>query len=1458
MPFIQGSAGEDSLYGDNRNDTLDGGADADLMVGNAGDDVYLVNNENDLVWEYAGEGNDTVISSVTYQLTYQVENLTLTGLTASRGTGNNSANILLGNAAANTLEGLEGDDTLDGKSGDDTLVGGTGNDLYIVNSGQDQIMELEEEGSDSVQSSVSYALSSHVENLLLMGLGNLEGTGNEISNLIAGNDGSNVLYGMEGNDTLDGGLGNDWLIGGTGDDTYVVDSTSDRVTEDANAGIDTIQTNVSFALGFYEANVENLTLIGNAAIDGYGNSLDNVLTGNSASNRLQGGFGNDTLVSGGGQDTLSGGQGDDTYVIDSGEVAISENYGEGNDTVVSSISWELGYALENLTLTGTGSSNAIGNADNNILNGNSGNNLLDGSTGADSLLGGSGNDTLYGRGGDDVLSGGSGDDSYIVDSDDDQILEEINDGIDTVISSVSYALSAHIENLVLSGTAVTATGNDLANTLTGNAAGNTLDGGSEVDTMSGGAGDDTYFVDSGDVVIELAGEGLDTVVSSVSHTLSENVENLTLSGSSAINATGNILSNYIVGNTAANLLDGGLGNDTMSGGAGNDTYRVDTTQDVIIENSAEGIDTVLSATSSYQLGANLENLVLTVGATAGMGNALDNSITGNEVDNFLGGGEGDDTLDGGNGKDMMIGGRGNDFYVVDNSGDSIVEQLNEGIDTVQSSISYQLGQELEHLTLTGFSSAAGLGNSLNNVITGNSGDNNLVGDAGNDSLNGGAGGDQLDGGIGDDSLNGEADNDYLFGGSGNDTLDGGSGEDQLVGGEGSDTYIVDNSLDLVIESENEGTDIVFSSVNYSLFGRAVENLVLTGSLAQSAHGNDSNNALIGNTNNNTLFGYFGDDTIDGGLGSDTMLGGAGNDTYAVNTWGDVIVEYSNEGTDTVLSTLYSYTLTDINIENITLTGALSMHAQGNDRDNLMLGNSNDNTLEGRAGDDTLNGGAGFDQLYGGQGNDTYIVDNDRDIAWEYFGEGTDTVFSASNFSLSENIENLTLTGATAMWAGGNSLHNVIVGNSANNSLNGLSGNDTLDGSAGIDTLHGGTGNDTYLVNDYDYIYEYAGEGTDTVQSSRDYTLGSNLENLTLTGSTARTATGNELNNILTGNAADNVISGGSGNDTLDGGAGNDSLDGGTGVDSMSGGTGNDMYVVDSVSDVVTEKLNEGTDAVTTNISYTLGSNVENLILSGGSAISGAGNSLDNKLTGNTGNNALAGNAGNDTLDGGAGIDTLTGGVGDDTYVIDSSDVIVEYAGEGSDTVVIGFNYTLGNNLENLTLSGSLSASGTGNAGNNVLIGNSGNNVLSAQTGNDTLDGAGGMDTLVGGSGNDTYLFGRGASKDTISEADGTSGSDLLQFGSDVASNQLWFQRSSNNLLITIIGTTDQVVISNWYGGTAYHVEQMKSSDGKTLLDSRVDLLVNAMASFAPPPPGQTTLSPSYQNALAPALAAAWQ
>ena len=219
---LRGGAGRDTLNGGSGADRLDGGLGRDVMIGGAGNDIYIVDATADQTVENANGGVDSVQSSATWAMGAQVENLTLVGSHSIDATGNASDNHLLGNSAANTLRGAAGDDRLDGGRGADRLEGGRGNDLFIVDNRHDVVVEAAGQGTDTVQSTVSYSLPANVERLTLLGSGDIDGTGNALANVLRGNGGDNTLSGGAGHDILLPGHGHDRLTGGAGADDFVV------------------------------------------------------------------------------------------------------------------------------------------------------------------------------------------------------------------------------------------------------------------------------------------------------------------------------------------------------------------------------------------------------------------------------------------------------------------------------------------------------------------------------------------------------------------------------------------------------------------------------------------------------------------------------------------------------------------------------------------------------------------------------------------------------------------------------------------------------------------------------------------------------------------------------------------------------------------------------------------------------------------------------------------------------------------------------------------------------------------------------------------------------------------------------------------------------------------------------------------------------------------------------------
>ncbi|WP_232627912.1 calcium-binding protein [Methylobacterium sp. Leaf118] len=402
---------------------------------------------------------------------------------------------------------------------------------------------------------------------------------------LTGTAGNDTLEGSAFEDTLRGGDGNDYLggagfsfgpqsadrlIGGAGDDTYFVDVTDTLIETEtgASGGIDTVISTGTFDLVAgprLQGEFEHLTLSGylgaeNPHSSGYGNALDNVITGNGGNNRLDGRAGADTLIGGGGNDI---------YVLDNAGDRVVERvgYDAGIDRILASVSVDLGDAgqvtgfIETVTLQGSAAIDATGDDRDNTLIGNAGANILDG------------------RGGRDTLRGGGGDDTYYADQAGDFAYETAGAGLDTVYASVSYGVGQQsIETLVLTGSAaIGGTGGAGANTIIGNDAANRLDGAGGSDILVGLGGNDTYFVDTmADTVLEgSGGGGNDTVWASVNYTLRAGQEIETLraaKGMVGLVLTGNERANAIQGADGADRLTGGGGKDTLTGAGGADAF----------------------------------------------------------------------------------------------------------------------------------------------------------------------------------------------------------------------------------------------------------------------------------------------------------------------------------------------------------------------------------------------------------------------------------------------------------------------------------------------------------------------------------------------------------------------------------------------------------------------------------------------------------------------------------------------------------------------------------------------------------------------------------------------------------------------------------------------------------------------------------------------------------------------
>ena len=571
LSLTAGTAGDDVLTGTDQDDVLNGLGGNDVISGLGGSDTLTGGSGNDSFLGTAAEFNgdtitdfsvgDTIIISdanlasfnfgmVGNTLVYTGGSFTLQGplagdLVASAAPGGGVQlalgpnQTITGTEQADLIDGYDGNDTINGLGGNDLLAGGDGADVVNGGAGEDQI-------------------------------GGGRFIGDVVANGVAPDNAldHDVLSGGDDNDYIWAGYGDD-VNGGTGTDSliYSFGGLASGVTVNT-ADIVAGQPKV-FAGGTIE-NVENLIQVWgtdfsdtitvatqNAWLDVHGGGGDDVVIAQDSVVGLIGGEGNDRLVSGSAADTFYGETGIDT--IDYQNAASGVSVTLGNPGI-----WGSGTGGDTMLDV----EDAFGSGFGDTLTGANGANLLKGMAGNDLLSGGDGDDVLEGGLGDDAIDGGNGVDvaSYAGATSGVTVnlgtvagQDTFGDGTDTLVNIESLTGSAFADQL---------TGNAGANTLTGNAGNDVLDGGAGADTLIGGADNDTYVVDNaGDLVTENANEGTDTVNASVSYALAANIENLTLTGSAAINGTGNALNNAITGNAAANVLDGGAGADILSGGA---------------------------------------------------------------------------------------------------------------------------------------------------------------------------------------------------------------------------------------------------------------------------------------------------------------------------------------------------------------------------------------------------------------------------------------------------------------------------------------------------------------------------------------------------------------------------------------------------------------------------------------------------------------------------------------------------------------------------------------------------------------------------------------------------------------------------------------------------------------------------------------------------------------------------
>ncbi|MGF9759574.1 VCBS domain-containing protein [Microvirga sp. 0TCS3.31] len=717
-------------------------------------------------------------------------------------------------------------------------------------------------------------------------------TGTEISGNATGG------IATEGNDTLTGSAGIDTMAGGKGDDTYIVNKDGDVVVENANEGTDHVFASAKHTLG---ANVENLTLTGSAAINGYGNELNNVLTGNAGANNLEGFGGADTLSGGGGADTLQGGDGNDVYIVDNAGVLIVEkaNGGLGGyDHVFASVDFALSAQVEEITLTGTANLTAVGNTGTNTLNGNAGHNVLDGGGGADRMKGGLGNDTYY------------------VDHTQDIVLEAAGEGIDTILSSISISaaspLTANVENLQLidpinpgdplTKWAIEGAGNQLNNLIVGNSAANKLYGYGGDDILRGGAGNDTLDGGEGNDTAQYSGNRANYTITgtSASRTVAGtnegtdnllNIEVLQFTDGKLVgdvwvpnqdpppanavlsSATANLTETDAVLSTGGQLTvtDVDSGEATFraqSGTAGQyGTFGIGTNgQWTYVASSAhnEFVQGQVYTDSFEVFSADGTKTTVTVNITGTNDGAVLSSATANltETDAILSTAgqltitDADSpatfqaqTGTAGQYGTFGIGANGQWTYVASSAHNEFVQgQVYTdsfevfSADGTRTTVTVNITGTDEVAppppVNTGNDVVARNGNSRSNTLNGKDDiDDVIKGLGGNDTIRGRGGNDSLSGGTGDDKVYGDGGDDKVTGDSGNDRVYGGFGNDRAYGGTGNDTV----------------------------------------------DGGSGNDWVYGDSGHDRIYGGSGDDVVNGGSGNDRLYGGGGSDAFVFDT-----------------------------------------------------------------------------------------------------------------------------------------------------------------------------------------------------------------------------------------------------------------------------------------------------------------------------------------------------------------------------------------------------------------------------------------------------------------------------------------------------------------------------------------------------------------------------------------------
>ena len=1086
--------------------------------------------------------------------------------------------------------------------------------------------------------------------------------------------------------------------------------------------------------------------------------------------------------------------GDEIYDISSINIAKRGNVGSNSLYGSSSTDWLSGLGGDDTIFGKAGNDYLFGGAGNDLVNGEDGNDYIYGASGNDILNGEAGNDTLSGDGGSDTLSGGSGNDVY---------LYARGDGADTITDSGGDADTFKFKDIGVASIVFEVSGDDILVKFKENDTSDTLST-TDIITVKNGNLDGSRIekFQTGDEVYDISS-----------------------------------ISSSKVGSSDADTLSGGDGGDWISGGGGDDTISGGDGDDIILGDA--GDDTLYGGTGNNSLsgGEGDDLLSSQMGNDFLSGGNGDDELLGGEGNDIYvySRGDGNDTITDSSGTDTIrLGDIDLRYIITEFSGDDIIFKFNNSADTISTTNTltvkngkttgriekFQIGENFYDFSgimagKTGTTEADVKGTATS--IDGGSSGDWLSGRGGADNINGGDGNDYIFGGDDNDTLGGENGNDYLSGGLGSDMLQGGSGNDVYLysRGDGADTIIDSSGSDAI-----KFIDIDIESIVLKFFGHdliikfrdnpssetisttdviTIKNSKTTGRIEkfQTSEGEFNVSSLT-----TAKRGTSGDDktgtttSIDGDAFGNWISAGGGNDFVRGHPENDYLV--GGAGDDELHS------------------GAGNDYLFGGTGDDTLNGKDDNDTLYGGSGNDSLIGSSGYDYLFGGDdadvyiyslshgidtiadtgGDDTFKFDNIESIVIEFSGDDMLLKFrddpSSDTISTTDivTVKNSKTSGRIEKFQVGENIYDVssIVSGEV-----GTSGSDTVSGGNESDWLSGGGGADNLL--------------------------------------------GNGGSDYLFGGAGDDSLSGGDGNDTLYGGEGTDSLSGGAGddvymfyegigldtIDDASGSSDMIRFIDIELSSIVLEVAGDNlkikvrdktnpdtistTDIITVNngkTTGTTGGRIEKFQVGEDiydvSSIVGSKTGTDkgDSLSADESSNWISGGGGDDTLSGGENVDYLFGGAGNDDlsggkgndYLYGESGNDNMQGGEGNDYLSGG--------------DGTDSLSGDGGA--DILYGELGDDSLSGGDGNDTIDGGAGNDSLIGGDGDDIYYFGRGDGQDVIVDSAGVG--DELHFGD--GSNEILFEnvvlaKSGSDLLISFDGYTgsadDKITIKNWNDST---------------------------------------------------------